>query len=268
MLHRSKPLARSLLPLEAFLLFALFFAPAGAHAQQYPSARIESLGGEAVTGIIPDTLTDIYLNPAYLHRCSRLTINYGQRWTEDFSMRFPYIWQRSPVRDDLNSQKETELSLYGIPLGSWRMGISAGWYLDYQDDSNPSHNVRYNSNGISENYSNDANHRDAHNYRIDLSASREISSGTVIGIRGGGFQRTYGSGYTRQRNNYDFSIDGPEYEIIFNSEHYQYNESNYHKRISSLFIQTGLLTGEGRDERSLFLQVTRNEIYSLSLIHI
>ena len=59
-----KSLTRSLFPLGALLFIIIVLAPAGSRAQQYPSARIESLGGDAVSCIIPDTLTDIYLNPA------------------------------------------------------------------------------------------------------------------------------------------------------------------------------------------------------------
>ena len=244
-------------------------APAGAHAQQYPSARIRSLGGDAVAGIISDTLTDIYLNPAYLYRCPRLTINYGQRLTEDFSMRFPKMtmpyYRRQFLPDHLNSHKATELSLYGIPIGSWRMGISAGWYLDYQNDSEPDYNTRYLGNDIYQSAGNVLNHRDLNNYRVDLSLSSELSSGMTLGLRVGGLQRTYANGTTGQSLNYYFEIDGDENEIFINDKRYEYDDRDEHKRVSSFFLQAGLLSGEGIGEKSLSLLVSRYEIYSRNL---
>ncbi len=243
-------------------LFIASFSPAGAGAQQYPSARIEALGGEAVSGVIPDTLTDIHLNPAYLHRCRRLTINYGQRETGDFSMRFPYLRGGIPSRDAIASRKETELSIYGISAGSWRVGISAGWYLDYRDDSTPNHAIRYYTWGFREEYSITAYHGDLHDYRIDISAARGLSSGTVLGMRCGAFQRVYDYWHTRQRKYYDFQIDESESEMLFEGELYSYDKSDSYRRVSSFFLQAGLLAGEERSERSLLLQVTRSEIYS------
>jgi len=262
-------LARSSLPIGALLLFAAALAPAGAHAQQYPSARIESLGGDAVAGIIPDTLTDIYLNPAYLYRCSRLTINYGQRWTEDFSMRFPRMTivysNRQFLVDELDSHKATELTLYGIPLGSWRMGLSAAWYLEYLDNSVPEYYTGYYTYEIRQVAENNLSHRDLHNYRIDLSVSSELSPGTTLGLRVGGRQLTYTQGNTRHLLSYVFEIDEDENEILISDKRYEYDDQDIHEQVSSLFFQAGLLSGEGPGEKSLSLQVSRYEIYSRNL---
>jgi len=251
--------------LGACLAIALLFAPKITTAQQHRSARIEALGGEAVSGVIPDTLTDIHLNPAYLHRCERLTIDYGQRETGDISMRFPCLVGKVPVRTVIASHRETELSIYGIPVGSWRMGVSAGWYLDYRDGSNPSHYLRYSASGFREEFSIGASHADQHEYRIDLSASRGLPSGAILGVRGGGFQRIYGYWNTRQVKLYDFGIEEPENEVLIEYETYRYDKSESYRRVSALFLQAGLLAGEGRGERSILLQVTRSEIYGRSL---
>lgn len=262
-----KSLARSFFTPGILLILTAIVRPPGVLAQQYPSARIESLGGSAITGIIPDTLTDIYLNPAYLHRCSRLTINFGQRRTDEFSMRFPRVkmqyWsKRFLSRDYLNSHNATEITLYGIPLGSWKVGLSAAWYLDYEDDSDSEYSAAYysfyNISQVAETF---LNHSDLHNYRIDLSVSSELSSGTVLGLRVGGFQRTYAHSNTSQRLSYDFDIDEGENEIYLDRKDYRYSNNNDHRRISSFFLQAGLLSGKGQSEKSLYLQVAREEIY-------
>ena len=257
-----KSLTRSLFPLGALLFIIIVLAPAGSRAQQYPSARIESLGGDAVSGIIPDTLTDIYLNPAYLYRCPRLTINYGQRRTGTFQIRFPRILVRRLVRNNINSYDVTELTLLGITAGSWKIGLSAGWYLDYRDDATPGSNIYIYTNNISEDYSIDSHHEDNHDYRVDLSISREISPATAIGFRVGGFHRTYIYEHANQRQRYEFNIDEYGYEDLIKYEGYSYRKNDNHKRANSLFLQAGLLTDSGGKERSILFRITRNEIYS------
>jgi hypothetical protein len=268
LLYKAGSAVRSLLPLGALLLLALVFAAAGAKAQQHPSARIESLGGDAVSGIIPDTLTDIHLNPAYLHRCRRLTIDYGQRWTEDFSMRFPRIVSSNsmqPQRYEFQSLKITELSLYGLSVGSWRMGLSAGWYLDFRDSSEPEYTVNYSDFNVTQNIRNTVQHRDHHNYSIDISISRALSAERLIGFRAGGYHRNYANTTTQQRVIYDFEIVEEMNEIIRDHKTYVYDEQDDYKRVSSIYLQAGLAAGEGHGEKSLLLRAARYEIYSRCL---
>jgi hypothetical protein len=263
-LHRQRTFARSLFPLGALILIIVLFSPAGARAQQHPSARIEALGGDAISGIVPDTLTDIYLNPAYLHRCRRLTINYGQRKTEDFLMRFPralYLNKRQLFRDTMNSSSLTEISLYGISVGPWRMGLSAAWQLDYEDDSIPEYTTYYWDNSISNRTENDLVHRDRHDYRFDISISHELSSTGSIGFRAGGYQRKYANKNTGERLTIDFMIEEDSNEITTESKSYYCDDTDDHKRVTSFYLQAGLLEGE----RSILLQAARHEIYSRNL---
>jgi hypothetical protein len=262
-LHRQRTFARSLVRLGTLIIIFLF-SPAGTRAQQHPSARIEALGGDAVSGVIPDTLTDIHLNPAYLYRCRSLTINYGQRKSEDFSMRFPrvlYFNQRQLLRDNLSSSSLTELSLYGISVGSWRMGLSAAWWLDYEDDSIPVYTTYYGETSVSHRTENDLLHRDRHDLRFDLSLSYELSSNGSIGFRAGGYQRTLANKNTDERLYIQFMIDEDSNEIQKEYKSYYYEEADTHKRVTSFYLQAGLLEGG----RSLLLQAARYEIYSRNL---
>ena len=258
-LHQERTVARSLVRLGALIIIASL-SPAGAWAQQHPSARIEALGGDAVSGVIPDTLTDIHLNPAYLHRCRGLTINYGQRKSEVFPMRFPllkYSNQRQILRDELSSSPMTELSIHGISVGSWRVGLSAAWRLDYEDDSLPEYNTYIRETGITQRTVNDLLHRDRHDLRFDISLSYELSSTGGIGFRAGGCQRTVGNKDALERLTIDFLIDEDSHEIYREYKSYYYDETDTHERVTSFYFQAGLLEGE----KSLLLQAARYEIY-------
>ena len=234
----------------------------GARAQQYPSARIQSLGGSAVSGVIPDTLTDIYLNPAYLQRCTGFTINYGQRSTGSFYLRFPGLnHHQEPYRPSIGSYRETELSLYGLRIGSVRFGLSASWYLDQTDATSPDYELSRYSDRVVQYIVDDYSHRDAHNYRLDLSLSSKISAGAYLGLRLGGFQRTYESNRIRQSLRYYFWTGAFQEDIYLTERYYAYDESDDIRRVSSFFFQAGLLAGEGKDERSILLGISRYEIY-------
>ncbi len=258
----ERRLARSLFTLGALIIIAAS-TPAGARAQQHRSARIEALGGSAVSGVVPDTLTDIHLNPAYLHRCERLTINYGQRSTGSFSLRFLGMnWHQMPYRPNINPHNETELSLYGLRVGPVRFGLSASWYLDRTDVTSPENELlRYNDRivqYIEDNY----DHRDSHDYRLDLSLSTEIAHERYLGFRIGGYQRTYAYNSIRQTHRYYFMTEISQDDLYPGERYFNYDKNEDLDRVSSFFFQMGILAGEGEKERSILLGISRSELYS------
>lgn len=264
-MHRdilAKRFVRSIIKSGIILLTLIPLASGAALGQQYPSARIESLGGSALSGIIPDTLTDIHLNPAYLHRCSGLTINYGQRRTGNLQLRFPRMIGENLSRDYINSYNVTELTLLGIRAGSWKIGLSAGWFADFLDNTVPGNTTHIYYDYIIETYAINSYHRDNHNYRVDLSLSREITPATAIGIRVGGFHRTYIYERAIQRQRFEFDIDDLELDDLIEYESNSHERTDNHKQVASFFLQAGLLTDSGGSDRSILLQVSRNEIYS------
>ena len=159
-------------------VFIMISGTSDAAGQGHSSARVEALGGDAVTGIVRDTLTDIYLSPAFLASCDRLTINYGQRRSPELYLGFPNLNNNSSFRYHLtyiSPGTSNEITLYGIGLGEWRFAASAEWQIDYAERSNPSYSSFGHFPEIQQNTRHEKTKNNNRYVRIDLSAAEAVA---------------------------------------------------------------------------------------------
>lgn len=264
--------------LIAGFLYLMIAIAGEAAGQGNPSARVEALGGSSMTGIVRDTLTDIYLSPAFLTSCDRLTINYGQRRSRELHFGFPvldknaYIW-RWPSEDVyytlIESTSSNEIALYGIGLGEWRFAASAEWRYDQTESSNPGNygyyeflpDIRqateYRTNSYQERY-----------IRADLSAARRLSDDYSLGIRIGGTTSKHERIPTSVQMTIEYEADTEPYELVLDSRRYNYTETDEIKCFSGAFAQAGLLKDSGSELEGIDLRISYNDVYYRKSEHI
>jgi hypothetical protein len=263
---------------DSYRFIAIFFSSfvVMAHggqlrAQGHASARVEALGGDAVTGIVRDTLTDIYLSPAFLASCDRFTINYGQRRSPELYLGFPNLhkenryaapFTRLSYYSIIEEDRSNELTAYGIGIGSWRLAASVEWRLGYTERSNPDY---YSYSGyvgdISQTYYHLAETTDSRYVRADITAAREL------GLRIGGSTAENEHSRTLIQNAQRFGIVVDPYELIQEYRSYDYEMLDDTRSISGGFAQAGLLHGSDGSIRSLDLRVARYDIYLRESAH-
>ena len=256
-----------------FLLITITAADETA-GQGHASARIEALGGEAVTGIVRDTLTDIYLSPAFLASCDRLTINYGQRYSPELYLGFPNMNESNPFfyryiypyYTSIVPGRSNEITLYGIGLGEWRFAASAEWRIDYTERSNPSYSSYY---GHFPEIQQDTRYETAKNdnryVRVDLSAARKLAGDYKLGIRLGGITAKIENSSTNVTTTYFFDIHTDPYELVPKQRRYSHSVQDEVVCFSGGFVQVGLLRDSGAKLKSIDLRISRNETYLRSL---
>jgi hypothetical protein len=245
-------------------------------AQGHPSARVEALGGEAMTGIVRDTLTDIYLHPAFLASCDRLTINYGQRQSPALYLELPKLGKYTELRRDygwgtpyygfIESQRSNEVILYGFELGEWKLAASAEWRIDYQEISKPAYSDHYSflpeinqSNGYLTTIDN------KRYMRADITIARRLSESFDIGIRLGGITSRAEEATSRASYSYRYYLYEDPYELVPEYERYSYDQHDEIMSFSGLFAQIGLLSSSEDDFRGVDLKIARCEIYYRNL---
>ena len=238
----------------AIMVLALILPTAAPLAEDRPSARIYSLGGDLVSGIIPDLYTDLSINPAYAYFADRLTLNYGRRDVSGFDMAFPYLSGGSFSGSASRFLYGTnEVSLYGIRISGWRAALSAQWRLS-QDESNVSRtelgtggNEYISANG---DYTSD----DGNFGRIDLAAARSIGDRSVFGFRIQG--RGYYESYSRVRSQETESYMDGLYMEIFRKVTQHGADSRLIRQLC-LDLQTGVARRNGNEPASeLVLQAS------------
>ncbi|MGD1048912.1 MAG: hypothetical protein ABR899_09220 [Candidatus Krumholzibacteriaceae bacterium] len=182
--------------LGAAISLALVLCAQSSSAQEHPSARIYSLGGEHVSGVIPDLYTDITVNPANAAFADRLTLNYERRSIYGFASVFPYLNQNSSTNrfsTYRDSYMTNEVSVYGLGLSGWRAAVFAQWYLSQTEDNLPRYNYYSYSNALES----DEEWSSADNdfARIDLIAAHALPDGYALGFR------LQASGYYKSASN-------------------------------------------------------------------
>jgi len=115
----------------AIMVLGLALSAQSPLAEDRPSARIYSLGGEHVSGIIPDTYTDLTVDPAYACLVDRLTVGYARRSIYEFAPTVPYLSEDTPYRLSYNRNTfmANEMSVYGVELSNWRAALFAQWRI-------------------------------------------------------------------------------------------------------------------------------------------
>jgi hypothetical protein len=231
-------------------------------AQDGISARIFSLGGSVVSGIIPDLYTDLSINPAYACLADRLTCNYGRRNTSGFDMLFPHL--SGGVTG--HQYGTDEVSIYGMRISNWRAALSAQWQLG-QDESNESRTEIGTQQHpyIAALHAYDGSDDDF--ARIDLVAARPIGERSIVGFRlqASGYYNSYSYILSRET---DWFANGPFTEIAEKYTFYQ--ATPRHGRELCFDFKAGVARRAGTGiESELVLRASRcsldyrNQTYSL-----
>ncbi len=248
------------------VLLALLLQANQAFAQGHYSARIYSLGGSAVSGIIPDYFMDLVINPAYAAIADELTVNYGYRSSPSQVLPFPYLNSYFKLqRSSTSGLSTSELTAYGIRISSWRFALAAEWRFDRFDETDSSFERTTNrwSDGFINDYSNNQYINDSDYWRIDLSAAHSIGGEHAVGVRFGGSE--YYHSYYRRRSTLTESYSHSEYldEIILRDEYSRDNLDSRLFRWPSVYLQIGLLLGKSRKEPSeIVFSISRDPISS------
>jgi hypothetical protein len=221
-------------------------------AQDHSSARISSLGGGHVSGIIPDLYTDLAINPAYAQFADRLTINFERRTIYGFAPTFPFLSESpsSNLSYSLSSYMTSELSLYGMRLSSWRAALFIQWRLDQSEYQSADYDLSY---IFTRSYvygrSDDSDFG-----RIDLVAGRSIGDSCALGFRlqACGWYESSSFAHTTVSDYYRDTYYTEPYE-----EYKDQGADSYLGRRISLDFETGLVKkGDGGSRTELILQAS------------
>jgi hypothetical protein len=236
---------RSTIAALIFLLpLAVPVTPAGAVEDK--SARIKSLGGDAVEGIIPDFYTDFMNNPAILADKDRTEIIY--RFVDADLDPLPFFW---PDRNwDLERPDNHYFSylhsadiFWGRKPGQWKFALSAVWRFDRSERSNPEYQRDYNSRyGIAISESR------ADIWRLDLTAAKKLTGGTMLGVRAGSYELY--SYDRRQSLSQDerFRITDAVRKIA-QRQTYERRSGSVNRRLAA-YVEVGIRSEEKRSEFS------------------
>ncbi len=236
-----------------FLLAAVSLCPDDSASQGHPSARIYSLGGDAVSGIIDDYLTDLYLNPAFAALSDRTTINIGYRPHPGITPSIPYLTMDSHynwIYDyhfyTFTERGTHEIVLHGLKLSRWRFALSSEWTA-WGDDStelevnqwdNPPHN-------FSETYDQNYNKDEDDYWRFDLSAARPVGTDRIAGIRLGGYHAFNIDLHRDKYDDYDYDFFEFPFGVYLDRLVTHNRNTELITRQLSTFVQFGLLTNTG-----------------------
>lgn len=247
-------------------LFLLSLCAHPAHSQGHSSARIYSLGGSSVSGIIPDFYTDLAINPAYASLADTITLNYGYRSIPQKKLPFHYMNRNFYFGFPSTSSYSTnELLAYGIKLSGWRFSIASEWYLDNDEHTNTTVNQTYSSYNDTHRNEISAKHNENDNNYLHfaLSAARALGGENSIGVRVGGTEYYYSGSYNRNAflKYYKRSDTSGETYLSDDDSDY-YTESNTTRWIS-IYTQIGLIMGNDPGKNSeIVLKIARSPIYS------
>jgi hypothetical protein len=224
----------------AAVVLALAVYAQSAFAEDRPSARIYSLGGELVSGIIPDLYTDLSINPAYANYADRLTLNYGRRNSSLFDMAFPYLTTNTYSSVSSNGSGANEISLYGIRIRGWQTAFDVQWLLDGSENSTSRSELGADSNPylrVAQSYYSD----DGDLGRISLAAARPVG-GSVLGFRlqGRGGYDSYSSASSRETELYSNSSF-----MEIRRRETQHSGSSQLGRQFCFDLQSGIASGDG-----------------------
>ena len=230
----------------AIMVLGLALSAQSPLAEDRPSARIYSLGGEHVSGIIPDTYTDLTVNPAYACLVDRLTVGYARRSIYDFAPTIPYLSEDTPYRLSYyrNSFMTNEVSVYGMELSSWRAAVFAQWRIGSGQSTVSDFSLYSNSSSaMTQNWDNEDNDFG----RIDLMAARAIGDDLVLGFRlqGWGYYKSVSNADSRVEESY---LDGSFSELT--RERKSQSATSYVGRRTSFDFQTGIMKKSGVEPRS------------------
>jgi hypothetical protein len=237
--------SRSRITLGLVVLLALALRPGAALAIDNSSARISSLGGDHVAGVIPDLYTDIGVNPAYAFFADKLNMGYARRRNPGYAPPLPYLMEGSGDRSG-PSMMVDELSAWGIRLSSWRTAVFAQWAL-YRPESVSSYPYIGFDNGAyvelrEEGYSSNNDFA-----RIDLIAARALGDRHTLGLR------VQGRAYNNYASDLSAYAYDRYYDLFFTDLYSQRRETrirSFSGRRYSLDLQAGMAKSDDTGPRT------------------
>jgi hypothetical protein len=172
---------------------SLLLAARGAAAQE--SARIMALGGSAVSGVIADHYTDLYLSPVYALDADNISLWYTRRGEPAlaFVSGLPYAGAAVlGAVSGMSYNPSNEAALYGLKLGAWRLALTSRWSFnkDYSDETKSLIQTRWGNEIRTSMRHRDA---DADAWLLDFAAARPAGGDRIFGLRlrGSGFYNQY-----------------------------------------------------------------------------
>ncbi len=213
-------------------------------AQGHSSARISSLGGRYVSGIIPDFYTDLHINPAYSSFAEGLTLNYGQRNVPAIRFPFPCLRKNSSAYFPyVGSGYSQELLAYGISISEWKMAIDVEWHWSDQDGVDTWFDYdAYMPNRIRQYYGEDFNTSRYIFRRGNFIIAHPIGDGYVMGVRIGGSQWDNSSSNVRETHNIYYWIEEEPPELRLSEESHLLYANEDIARITRMMFQVGILS--------------------------
>lgn len=237
--------SRSGIALGLAVLLAAAMRPGTALAIDNSSARIYSLGGDHVAGVIPDLYTDIDVNPAYAFFADRLNTSYARRLNPGYDPSLPYLMERSGSYSG-PSMMVNELSAWGIRLSSWRTAVFAQWALD-----RPEHVYSYPytgfDNGAYVELREEGSSDNSDFARIDLVAARPLDDRYTLGLRIEGQAYDY---YHSYLTTYAYDRYDDLYFADIQSQRRDKEVRSYSGRRYSLDVQAGIVKSDDTGPRT------------------
>jgi hypothetical protein len=220
-----------------------------APAQTYLSARMYSLGGDNVAGIIPDLYTDIEINPAYASFADGFTINYGRRSAPAFNSVFPYVTGSNSGRYVYNNgtYPTNLLSLRGLRLARWSLALSAEFGVDDRESNSTDLGVRMYSSSYEQWSYQRLSDATEDFWRVDLAAGRPFGDRYTLGLRlrGYGYYDTHSSASLNFREEY---LNSSFLQVRSRTED---NSGNSELgRQSTIDLQMGIIRTDGSDPQT------------------
>jgi len=224
------------------------------------SARIRALGGSTVAGIIPDTLTDISINPAYLSlvRTRKIILQINSDYPQHIY--FP-TFQNYLASEFTRTIDTKRLLLEGPKLKDWSTAISVMWHQDEYRETEPNVDQRVYEDEISYSINSEDFQKAQNLWNAQIMLSRFISRNRVIGLnfRSGSLYCKRLSTRSRYFEKYDYPLTEPEQiEVIEKSM----REEDTKKRVFNSSLQLSLITLNNDSVKSeVSLTFSRKDIY-------
>ncbi len=180
---------------RTFVIAAALALLVSTRAAGQESARIQALGGENVSGVIPDLYTDLDLSPAYAFDAGRLTLWYTRKaGLSAYAFELPIAkLANSNLAYYMDSYNPSnELAVHGLRFGSWRTALAAEWTVNDRQSSKSRTSI-YSISNIR--VDSEFSRRDSDAWMFDAAAARALGGNHIIGLRfraSGYYQRGQG----------------------------------------------------------------------------
>ncbi len=260
---RKSCFLRALIPILVFIISPAI-PESSLRAAGY-SARIHSLGGKHVAGIIPDYWTDLNINPAYADMAGATVVRYGYRNVK-YSLEMPwlsYYYAHGPYMSESAGGRINNISFYGAGLGDWKFAFDAEWYFDDEEELNSGGSASNSPGKIySETYE-EYNMGNTEIWSFSVTGARSVGHERKIGISFGskGFYRTVKDRELNSRTRYIIHYEPIDYALDYSRKWDRLSNGTVRKRC--YFLKLGLLKQKrGRRSYGITAAVERTEEFA------